>query len=114
MARKDRGNRGFENITTAGNLGPLDLNRFQYEVANEISLDTKRPSRQKVNQLESSVHDEGGFSEGAGAGTQAGPGSSAGQAGTAARTATGAGGASGETKSAGSTSGTGKKTPPKS
>ncbi|HEY3315929.1 MAG TPA: hypothetical protein VGL40_11715 [Bacillota bacterium] len=105
--------RGFENITTSGNLtqasvgsntaqGNLganqnlggfdrfDLNRFQFEVANEIGLDAQRPSRQKVQKLESTVHNEGGATGGTGTG----------KTGTTTRTATGAGtgGVSGGTK----------------
>lgn len=113
MPKKYRNYKGFENITTAGNLGAFDASRFQYEVANEIGLDTQRLSQSQVNKLESNTHDEGGFSQGHGAGAQVSTGTGAQQTGTTTRTATGAGGTSGG-KSASSTSGTGKKTSPKS
>ncbi len=113
MPKKYRNYKGFENITTAGNLGAFDASRFQYEVADEIGLDTKRLSQQKVNQLESNVHNEGGFSQGHGAGAQVSTSTGTSPTGTTTRTMTGAGGQAGR-KSAGSTSGAGKKTSPKS
>jgi len=99
-ARRYRRDRGFENIATAGNLGTFDRNRFQYEVADEIGLNSGRLNQNRVDELESKTHGEGTGTEPTRTGTTT---RTAGGAGGAGRTAEerSAGGRTTEERSAG-------------